>query len=328
MALTVAWEERGVLVRILITAAVSAMLLLPVACTNPLPTTCTVGYAGTSLNVTVEGAGADAACQELVKQAPGGQNSQGINVGGGYRTNSTGMLVCSYKINNLTYTVRDQGSLMLYGNAVCAYLRQQTPDAQRAAKAAQKQAADEAAAQDRSDKQAAIDKGAQALQDDITRLQTAGQTITDSLKSAPDHISQAQAHLDRTAKDYKVAMAEPDRYAACADAYAVQSDAYTVQSDQYSVESDGTIEDAAAQQLKQQIQKSDEDFQNLTAATTVLPSYRTGSLPSRSDVDAAEKTANDAIAEGAQKVAAYKDQIKSILDQANQYATAAQKARC
>jgi chromosome segregation ATPase len=316
------------LVRVLTTVAILVTVLLPAACTNPLPTSCTVGYAGTNLNITVEGADADATCKELIKQAPGGHNSQDINVGGGYGTNYTGTLVCRYKINTLTYTVRDQGALMLYGNSVCEYLRQQTPDAQRAAKAAQKQAADEAAAKDLANKQAAIDGGAQTLQGDIAHLATAGQMMTDSLKSAPDHLKQAQADLDRTARDYRVALAEPDRYTACSDAYTVQSDAYSVQSDQYSIESDGYSEDAAAQSLKQLIQKSDQDFQDLASATSALPSYRTASLPSRSDVDAAEKIASDAIANGAQKIAGYKDQVKSMLDQANQYAAAAQKARC
>ena len=191
-----------------------------------------------------------------------------------------------------------------------------------------KQAADEAAAQDLANKRAAIDEAVQTLQDDIAHLQAASQVMTNSLKSAPEHIKQAQADLDRTARDYKVALAEPDHYTACSDAYTVQSDAYSVQSDQYSIESDGYSKDAAVQNLKQLTEKSDQDFQSLATATSVLPSYRTGSLPSRTDVDAAEKAANNAIAEGAQKLASYRDQVKAMLDQANQYAAAAQKARC
>ena len=99
------------MVRIVITVGVLIAALLPAACANPLTPSCTVGYAGTNLNITVEGNGADATCQELIKQAPGGQNSQGINAGGGYRTSNSGTLVCSYRISSLTYTVRDQGAV-------------------------------------------------------------------------------------------------------------------------------------------------------------------------------------------------------------------------
>lgn len=98
--------------------------LLPAACSPPWSTTCTVGYAGNDLNITVEGVGADDACGQLEKQGPA--HSTGtpgdVPAGSGYATSPTGTLVCQYTIRGLEYTVRDQGLIKLNGAVACSEL--------------------------------------------------------------------------------------------------------------------------------------------------------------------------------------------------------------
>lgn len=76
--------------------------------------TCTVGYAGTDMNVTIEGIGADKECRDLST----GQDQQ-VTEMAVYGTNPSGTLICRYAVNDLTYTVRDTGMLKLYGNQEC-----------------------------------------------------------------------------------------------------------------------------------------------------------------------------------------------------------------
>jgi hypothetical protein len=98
--------------------------VLPAACSPPWSTTCTVGYAGNDLNITVEGVGADDACGQLQKQGPAhSSGSPGdVPAGSGYDTSPHGTLVCQYTIKGLKYTVRDQGLIKLNGAVACTEL--------------------------------------------------------------------------------------------------------------------------------------------------------------------------------------------------------------
>lgn len=81
-----------------------------------LPGKCTVGYAGTHLQVTVEGIGAVAACDRAQQSS-----SSWYQVDG----SASGTLVCRQTIGSLTYTVWDEGMFMLYGNSECQSLQSQ-----------------------------------------------------------------------------------------------------------------------------------------------------------------------------------------------------------
>jgi hypothetical protein len=84
--------------------------------------TCTVGYAGTDLQVTAEGQSAPGFCQQFLDS----------NSGHGYavdQPDQTGTLICRYSLNDgTTVTVRDKGILKLYGAAECQQLAQQAGD--------------------------------------------------------------------------------------------------------------------------------------------------------------------------------------------------------
>jgi hypothetical protein len=115
-------------VRTSLLAAAAGLLgaTLPAACTAPWPTTCTVGYADTDLNITAQGVGADDACGKLMKVAPSSAGSSGdVTPGSGYRTSPSGTLVCRYQVRGVTITVRDQGLLRLAGRAACAALERE-----------------------------------------------------------------------------------------------------------------------------------------------------------------------------------------------------------
>jgi hypothetical protein len=76
------------------------------------PLTCTMQRAGTHLNVTVGGWG--------------WWNCGGLTSSEGwYSTAPSGVLICRYYLKSQSLTVRDDGALMLLGNAMCASLQQQ-----------------------------------------------------------------------------------------------------------------------------------------------------------------------------------------------------------
>jgi hypothetical protein len=104
-------------------ASVLALIALP-ACTNPLSRSCTVGYADTDLNVTVEGWNANSRCDQLIADTGSSKTNGQAAVGAGYYSNPTGTLVCRYDVQGYTVTVRDQGMLKLLGNAACQSLQQ------------------------------------------------------------------------------------------------------------------------------------------------------------------------------------------------------------
>lgn len=83
--------------------------------------TCTVGYAGTDLQVTAEGLHPHDFCQGFKTS-----NSQGYDVA---QPDTTGTLMCRYTLSDgTTVAVRDKGILKLYGTAECQQLAQQAGD--------------------------------------------------------------------------------------------------------------------------------------------------------------------------------------------------------
>jgi hypothetical protein len=81
-----------------------------------LPSKCTVGYAGTHLQVTVEGIGAVATCDRAVQVSTSWYRIDAV---------ASGALVCRQTVGHLTYTVWDEGILMLMGNSECRSLQSQ-----------------------------------------------------------------------------------------------------------------------------------------------------------------------------------------------------------
>ena len=98
--------------------ALVGFALLPAACGNPLATpTCTVGTAGTDLQVTASGTNAQAFCDGFVKSSSG----HGYQVD---QPDNSGTLMCRYTLSDGTVvTVRDKGLLKLNGNAACDQLK-------------------------------------------------------------------------------------------------------------------------------------------------------------------------------------------------------------
>lgn len=77
---------------------------------------CTLGTAGTAMTITVEGPEARDYCdREIIRQRSGAEYLASER--------PTGVLVCRYTFGGLTYTVRDEGSLMVYGHDTCARYR-------------------------------------------------------------------------------------------------------------------------------------------------------------------------------------------------------------
>jgi hypothetical protein len=115
----------GLVRRVLIAAALGlAVLGLEPGCSHPIAQDCTVGYAGSDLNVEIKGMRADSACQQLMKAPPTAGSDQ-PSVGSGYRRQPGGTLMCRVTLNGLSYSVRDSGALKLYGSAVCGALQAQ-----------------------------------------------------------------------------------------------------------------------------------------------------------------------------------------------------------
>jgi len=99
------------------TALIAIGLCLLPGCSNPLSTpTCTVGIAGTDLQVTATGGNAQSFCDSFIKSSNGH----------GYSTDqpdTSGTLMCQYTLSDGTViTVRDKGFLKAYGSAECQAL--------------------------------------------------------------------------------------------------------------------------------------------------------------------------------------------------------------
>lgn len=80
---------------------------------------CTVGLAGAAVSVAVEGPTANAECESMAGQVTDGGNWYLYEAD----TEAGGAVICQYKHEDNTWTVRDQGVANLYGTGVCQNLR-------------------------------------------------------------------------------------------------------------------------------------------------------------------------------------------------------------
>lgn len=109
-------------------AAVGLGLVAALAFTQPgspiarlIQSECTVGLAGTALSVTFKGGNASDECAAM-------QGMVGPDGATWYRYEDEeppGVLMCRHTVDDTTVTVRDQGSLMLYGSATCEQVEAQ-----------------------------------------------------------------------------------------------------------------------------------------------------------------------------------------------------------
>lgn len=100
-----------------VTTLILSILVAP-AC--GAPPTCSVGRAGTDLQVTASGDNAQAFCNGFI----------GSSSGSGYsidQPDNSGTLMCRYTLRDgaTVVTVRDKGILKLNGTAVCQQVAQQ-----------------------------------------------------------------------------------------------------------------------------------------------------------------------------------------------------------
>ena len=79
--------------------------------------TCTIGYAETTVNVTVTGVGALSACQGLI--------SSSASTPATYQT-PAGDIVCSRSVGQITYVVREVEASHALGDLSCQALNAQT----------------------------------------------------------------------------------------------------------------------------------------------------------------------------------------------------------
>jgi hypothetical protein len=73
---------------------------------------CTVGYAGAAVSVTIQGVDPDPQCDSWPRT-----DGHWYIYGGGAAPG--GAVICQYRIRGFLVTVRDQGSLNLYGTQIC-----------------------------------------------------------------------------------------------------------------------------------------------------------------------------------------------------------------
>ncbi|HUY73244.1 MAG TPA: hypothetical protein VMW11_01905 [Candidatus Dormibacteraeota bacterium] len=288
------------------------------------PLTCTMQEAGTHLNVTFGGVGFWS-CGSL-------SASQGW-----YNTTSSGVLVCRYYIGAGSVTVRDDGALMLLGNAACvalaaeqtnrtATLTSPTPDPKASAAAAAAQAkADQAAA--------ALQAQAQADQ----QAQAAGSTAASDLASFNSAVAglptqggfsstvvQAQKDLARADADLAKTRAAAGSFDCSVDAGTVSVDAGTLQVDQGSIQVDQGSLDTAISSLGFDQQSLDTAMQDLAAAEALSRTAPSGA-PTQTDVQAAEQQAAAAIAAARQRSSAAQATVDGYAAAANADVDAANK---
>src|SRR6266850_2161390 len=79
-----------------------------------LASSCTIGFAGNAASVSVNGADAAGWCSQQVRSTSSAYAAD---------ERKTDILVCRYPIGGRTYTVRDQGALLLVGNDLCKYFK-------------------------------------------------------------------------------------------------------------------------------------------------------------------------------------------------------------
>ena len=84
----------------------------------PLPQNCTVGLTGAAVSVTVQGPTAQSQCNSFLGTKTDG--GSWYNYAGGQ--SAGGAVICQENYSGDLFTVRDQGSLNLYGSGVCSNL--------------------------------------------------------------------------------------------------------------------------------------------------------------------------------------------------------------
>ncbi len=104
----------GMLILVLAVGAVmSGVGLTPIQ--RMLPTTCSVGIAGSNATITVSGVGAETQCNQIVTN-PNNKVSwyelQGVQ--------PSGNVMCEGTLHGDTIIIRDQGIFNIYGNELCS----------------------------------------------------------------------------------------------------------------------------------------------------------------------------------------------------------------
>jgi hypothetical protein len=295
-----------------------------------LPISCTVGAAGTALNVTAGGWGAGKACETMMNTA-----STNVNGFTPYSTNPFGQVVCVVPLGSVTYTVRDTGLLDIFGNAVCQYLQQQTPAAKAAASAsadasvaAASASASAAVQQQLADERTAIDKAASAVTSDLRAITDAEAHVTAALNAVPADLKTEQKDLDKTHADEQATLAlsrDPQNVSdgSCgASAGGVGADAGGVGADQGAIGADQGGLNAEEAGLDQAVSSLQADVQQLTTAEAALPSY-TPSAPSDAQISKAISDAHALEAQANQTMKGYLAQAQSMANTADGYASTA-----
>jgi hypothetical protein len=99
-------------VRVLVTLAVLAVLAGAIYFYQNQE--CTIGYVGIAATVTIHGPSAPSACSHWRESSNYGTFDA--------TTTPLSPVICEVQYNQFRYIVRDQGSVRLFGNAICAQL--------------------------------------------------------------------------------------------------------------------------------------------------------------------------------------------------------------
>ncbi|HUY23739.1 MAG TPA: hypothetical protein VMV09_00340 [Candidatus Saccharimonadales bacterium] len=326
---------------------VAGLLVATQVPSSPLAWSCTVGVAGTNLNVSVSGWGAGSACQQLIAKTPSltGQGTQEtatggqVNVGQGYPVTLSGTLMCTYELDSLTFTVLDSGVLNVLGTAACQYLKSQTPAAKAAtAKASAAQAAAQRAAAEAATQQAAEEaaqQAAQQLSQEESAISDAASTVTSDLASLASDVKvayagpgslvqdaqQAQKDLNQTQADLqKVQIVGPTNLECGSDAGTVAVDAGAVQVDLGSIQVDNGTQQGSDQSVASDIQTVDSGLSQLSQAEAALDTVPPPGVLTQSQVDAAVASAKSDVSHGDGLVASALSQVQKMVTDANTYA--------
>lgn len=115
-------SARVVLAAFVLVAAVEVLVDLPggpaAVVQNALGSDCTVGLAGAAVSIEIQGGGADGVCRSYAGQVTDGGSWYVYQAG----ARPGGAVICQVALASLLYTVRDNGSLNLYGTSVCKNL--------------------------------------------------------------------------------------------------------------------------------------------------------------------------------------------------------------
>lgn len=107
---------------VLVLVAVYVLVALPGGpagvAQNALGNDCTVGLAGAAVSIEIQGGGADGACRRYAGQVTDGGTWYVYQAS----TKPGGAVICQVTLGSFLYTVRDNGSLNLYGTSVCKNL--------------------------------------------------------------------------------------------------------------------------------------------------------------------------------------------------------------